>query len=262
MNKIILVLLFCPLLCAGQKVYTYGGKVLTHSGRPLTTASSTPAPFVPSDIDSLVLWLKADAGVTYDGSGYLSVWADQSGNGNNATQSTPGNQPLYAANQLNGHPVINLNTGRGMVLTTGITVNEFTAFFVAKTPLFIMGNNSGTLPNSAACILHNYITNHNNFIVNDVNNSSCYYTTTTQSGYITYTVDNKSANASWYYNSLLNGTHCYNFGTTLNCIGYRGYEGISVGQGEFAEIIIYNNPLSTIQRQQVEQYLQTKYAHY
>ena len=33
----------------------------------------------------MALWLKADAGVTKDGNNKVSVWTDQSGNGNDAT---------------------------------------------------------------------------------------------------------------------------------------------------------------------------------
>ncbi len=55
------------------------------------------APFSPTDIAGCVLWLKADAGITMDGANRVSVWADQSGNSNDATQATGARQPLYVA---------------------------------------------------------------------------------------------------------------------------------------------------------------------
>ena len=42
--------------------------------------------FDPSQLSGLKLWLKADTGVTVDGSGNVSSWADQSGNNNTAYQ--------------------------------------------------------------------------------------------------------------------------------------------------------------------------------
>lgn len=62
--------------------------------------------------NGLALWLKADAGVTADGAGAVSSWADQSQHGNNATQDNAGAvppanwQPVLVPNAVNGKPVI------------------------------------------------------------------------------------------------------------------------------------------------------------
>src|SRR5581483_5512798 len=54
--------------------------------------SSSMANKIPTS--GLQLWLKADAGITSNGnSGKVSYWADQSGNGNDATQSDSALQP-------------------------------------------------------------------------------------------------------------------------------------------------------------------------
>lgn len=52
------------------------------------------------------LWLKADAGVTKDGSNVVSTWADQSGLGNDVSQTTASNCPLWVDSTLNSKPVI------------------------------------------------------------------------------------------------------------------------------------------------------------
>lgn len=57
-------------------------------------SSKAAASVDPASIPDLFLWLKADAGVTYDGSNLVSAWADQSGNGNNATAAV-GYEPTY-----------------------------------------------------------------------------------------------------------------------------------------------------------------------
>lgn len=52
------------------------------------------APFSPAALGaSLIAWYRSDKGITI-GTG-VSSWADLSGNGHNATQGTPANQPTY-----------------------------------------------------------------------------------------------------------------------------------------------------------------------
>ena len=63
--------------------------------------------FDPSQLSGLKLWLKADTGVTVDGSGNVSSWADQSGNNNTAYQSDPTKYPVFsAAYSVNGVPAV------------------------------------------------------------------------------------------------------------------------------------------------------------
>lgn len=62
--------------------------------RPIRFGEAT-SKFQPSQLPGLVLWLRADLGITIATG--VSVWADQSGNGNNATQGTPAAQPTYFA---------------------------------------------------------------------------------------------------------------------------------------------------------------------
>ena len=60
---------------------------------------------VPIPTDGLQLWLKADAGVTLNGSN-VSKWADQSGNNNDAIERDGDRQPLLVRDGLNGKPTI------------------------------------------------------------------------------------------------------------------------------------------------------------
>jgi hypothetical protein len=59
----------------------------------------------------LALWLKADVGVSTDGSG-VTTWADQSGNGRDWTRSgTTGTAPSLVTNVQNGLPVVRQTAG-------------------------------------------------------------------------------------------------------------------------------------------------------
>ncbi|PTY00482.1 hypothetical protein DB346_15795 [Verrucomicrobia bacterium LW23] len=64
-------------------------------------------PAVP--VKDLSVWLKADAGVTMDGTNKVSKWADQGFLKNDAVQTTAANQPLLVSNALNGKSVIRFN---------------------------------------------------------------------------------------------------------------------------------------------------------
>lgn len=56
----------------------------------------------PTDISGAILWLRADLGITLNGSN-ISAWADQSGAANDATQAVAGKQPLWVAGGFSGN---------------------------------------------------------------------------------------------------------------------------------------------------------------
>jgi hypothetical protein len=81
------------------------------------------------------LWLKADTGVT-DSSGAVSAWDDQSGNGNNFTQSNGAMQPTLAT--YNSFPAIQFNgtTKTGLAKTNASNLDlseDSSVFFVLQT---------------------------------------------------------------------------------------------------------------------------------
>lgn len=58
---------------------------------------------LPNQLSGCLLWLRADLGITLDPSGNVGRWADQSGRGNDAVQSSVSNQPRY---NVLAHPPI------------------------------------------------------------------------------------------------------------------------------------------------------------
>jgi hypothetical protein len=65
--------------------------------------------FSVKNVPGLVLWLDGSKGVTSDGSGNVSKWADQSGNANDAVQATTNRQPSLVTPGINGKAVIRFN---------------------------------------------------------------------------------------------------------------------------------------------------------
>lgn len=66
-------------------------------------SESKSYPYIPQPGPDLRLWLRADKGVTLDAENKVIAWADQSGNGNSASQPTPDFRPLLKeAKDLSG----------------------------------------------------------------------------------------------------------------------------------------------------------------
>ena len=73
-------------------------------------------------MSGLSLWLKADKGLAMDG----SSWADQSGQGHNAT-AIAGEAPAYAANAIKGLPAAHFSGAQAMTISGSLlTSQQFT----------------------------------------------------------------------------------------------------------------------------------------
>jgi hypothetical protein len=97
------------------------------------------ASLVAQPTDGLVLWLKADEGITASTEGKLSNWADVSGVGNNASQGTAAAQPLLLQNQLNGKPVIRFDgIDDFLQLPPGTAANQTLSNFTQGMTLFVV----------------------------------------------------------------------------------------------------------------------------
>ena len=86
--------------------------------------TNVPSAFSIKDVAGLRVWLQNGAGITQNGDN-VSAWADNSGNGNNATQSTETNQPLASGGgiDLDG-------TDNFMTLSSVENLTTFTIFAV------------------------------------------------------------------------------------------------------------------------------------
>jgi hypothetical protein len=84
----------------------------------------------PIPTTGLQLWLRADAGVTLKGS-TVSRWADQSGNGNHATQLDHERRPLFVRAALNGNPALRFDGGDDRLGLTGTKrMSQISVFMV------------------------------------------------------------------------------------------------------------------------------------
>jgi hypothetical protein len=240
------------------------------------TATAKKA-FSPANLSGLSLWLKADAGVTLSGSN-VTAWADQSGNGNNAVGSDT--LPTLQSNAINGYPAIRLNnTGSNtsrFTVSNDFNLKNSSVFVVVKQlnlgnpfarMLAFLGTNDDFNSDDGLAFLFNntvpqlqLTSKANNAIIENLAAENVFAS-------VAYKIDG-SGNMSVFYNGGSEGT-----GQNVSMSSQNSGGAIYIGQGsqnipaaglygDIAEIIFYNSNLTTPQRQQVETYLNAKYAIY
>ncbi|HWA11396.1 MAG TPA: fibronectin type III domain-containing protein [Opitutaceae bacterium] len=215
-----------------------------------------------SSVSGLKLRLQADTGVVQS-SGIISTWQDQSGLGNDATQTSSGSRPTLVTNALNGYPVVHFVSSSGQYfnlpnLMSGATAGE--VFMVVRATSDNDGNNHGLLqlgtndasyyPLSDGQIRDNFGTTAAKTIGDPV---------IALNGYNIYNI----AAQSGEWTARINGAVQYTTATntvsfkTAPILGASGPYGFS---GDVAEVIIYNHVLSSSDRDAVGAFLCTKYS--
>jgi hypothetical protein len=231
--------------------------------------------FTPPDSGNLLVWLDAGAGVTASG-GSVSAWADQSGNGNNAAQATAGDQPTLVASSagFNGQPVLSFN-GSSDYLQAPLPVNTvggLTVFIVAQHDSVsanraILGGSAGNYGGSSQWFLmqstasSNFAEINRNGSVNTsvtsgtLDTAAHVYAMTYNGGAetLTQTIDGSSSSSPAIF-----GNVSY---TTLD-IGALVHFGSPFDYGDvnIAEILVYDEALSSTDAAIVENYLSSKYV--
>lgn len=241
------------------KKYYWKIKTIAQSGVYYSTVKTFNI-FTPRCIPGLELWLSADSGVVTDGLGNISNWIDRSGNGNNAIQSTTTNQPLLLKDiadttnkcsfiKMDGSDdYMNLNhslkvasfflafnwgtittnfPGYNSILTTQVYTSKGIVFMgLAGTPNFYDDGTSNTF--SPGEVEFNGNTTLNMSPISDFKLCSA--------------IKSSSTTLSNFY-----------IGRYLN-------DPTSFWNGNIGDMIIYNVPLTSIEKIKVESYVYDKYA--
>ena len=116
-------------------------------GLTLSSQGSECGGFSPDQIENLALWLRADSGVTKDGSDDVSQWDFKNGafrGQSNVAQATGANQPDFNASNSSyaNKPTIDFN-GSSDFLTSG----NFSSDLTQPTTYFAVGNMGGSAQN-------------------------------------------------------------------------------------------------------------------
>ena len=262
------------ILTQPKQQWSVAGSNVTFS----VTATTGAPPELPSvSSGSLRLWLEADAGVSADGAGLVSDWQDQSGNGNDATQSDDAMKPslVYPA-ALAGKPALQFNgtqdgvngsllQGTGDVGTpdqmTAFTV--YNAYGVSNTTdiAWLIGSPGAYGASRGLAFYYGEL---------DFTTWSYDYTPSYTGPLNTYRVCTDRLNSALTTLEVFDSTLTTSNGFSFSMYGTQTPDpGYSVGgisfrapdnfYGEVAEVIIYQGYLTDGDRLAVEEYLKQKY---
>jgi len=229
--------------------------------------------FEPSDITGLQLWLRSDAGVTTS-SGAVTDWADQSGNSNDASQSTSASRPALNTTGQNGYPYLTFDGSDDYMLISsvlGLTDYPFTIFAVFNQDDSTTSEESvcGLNDNSATNEYHTLAADASGDLLRSASNSGTEYSSTKAYDPEDFTVavaNFDSATSRTVYHQDGSGT------TDTNSVAFSGnLDEFLIGRlqqsgstqdftGDIYEILVYNSILSDNDRQKVLHYLNKKYG--
>lgn len=243
---------------------TAGGDPLCIIGASIEITVTIPTE-QPGDASGISLWLKADQGVSTSGTS-VSAWTDASANGNTGTQGTGANQPTLAANSLNGHNALSFDGGDFLDFGDILDFTPGTDAFSFFTVYNVNNGNTGSILARGGGTQGNRqyqygITGNIFFQVIGGTRNDGAGTATGQwnvSSSITSTTD---VNAWLSGATDLTGAGIGTSTETQNVIvGARtGGTGFLLN-GDVAEILFFDNALSTSARRDVETYLAIKYG--
>lgn len=230
------------------------------------------APFSPSDISGLQLWLDATTGlfdatsggsaVTTDGSA-VARWEDQSGNGRHATQSTLNNRPLLKTSVKNSKNVLRFDgSNDGMTITPYALGSSpsYSVFVVIyqnnnnSLDVWLEGGNLNPYLSCGAGSPSNGFRHYDGSNTFDV-------TKTTVNVWAISNYSQSTTVRQFYFNgdAVASGTSSTR-AATFEYIG-RSNNGF-YWDGDIAELLIYNSYLSSSNRESVRDYLNTKWSVY
>lgn len=240
--------------CASQG---FGGGTLSCTGSCAFDTSACLSCVVTACGD-LVMWLRADAGVTTNASG-VTMWADQSGAANDATQASAINEPALLNGALNGLPAINFLGDDWLIFDSALSLQDLTIFVVARNN----GAGVGMILGPAAVNNQIRYENPTQILSVGVGNGLSSITSTIGDNQVHHSLSIRYDGATWevWRDGLLASStpEGVTGPLTLGRLGswFSGQFGLI---GEIAEVMVYDVALSPAEREAVEDYLRTKYA--
>lgn len=226
-------------------------------------SSPGPPPFVPTQLADLLMWQRADLGITIETG--VSSWLDQSGNGNNLSQANTLYQPGFNASDAtyNNHPVL-LFTQTG---ETQLSINPISPSTAANVTVFFVGETDHSVYQFffefvGANVIAFYYNGDNNFYALAAAGEFPATTSAGSTPSVFGTLFN-GASSAIYLNAktpLATGNPGTAIGQTQGWLSGAGLAPNGSGfNGKMAEFIFYNRALATSEINQVLAYIGTRY---
>lgn len=195
------------------------------------------------------------------------MWADKSGNGNDLKQPTFNRQTRIIDSVINGLPVMALKTGgaQGRMKTdSNVPIsNGVTIFTVASQAV------SGLSPDGQGVFLEFASDSElkrngsSSEVLSTLNADSVGNFAITDGVFYTFTIEADSADSSLFVNgNLEGGGSAFSAPSEQPFYIFQNHLNSNTGNKQFAQIIVYERILSTLEKSQIESYLQETYNHY
>ncbi|MFA6175236.1 MAG: RHS repeat-associated core domain-containing protein [Phycisphaerae bacterium] len=222
---------------------------------------------LPYAIDSLNLWLRADMDVSQN-AGKVSLWLDESDNGNDAKQVLTSSQPDWVDNQLNGKPVLRFdgsNDFMSVADTFGLKPLKLSVYVVGRyqnssgTPFFLVKSNNyltdgyGLYSSAGQTAL---FVNNSSLQSNVIATSLALNTWAVISGCYDLQQLSIGINGRPSVDKYLS-TQIFHNPASLD-VG--GRQGTGLLNGDIAEILIFNRSLTAFEQMQLHAYFYQKYG--
>lgn len=230
-------------------------------GHQRARRTAAPAAFAPTDIAGCVLWLRADGITGLSDGDPVTTWADESGEGNDATQATTAKKPSYETGVLNGKPVVRFDGVDDEL--SGISVAKsgaYSLFVVAKKVGAITG---GLLDFNRSDNFGSYFESAGKFALNHRNTEAIYTPNVPETWWL---LSGKWDGAE--IQARVNGSNgsAVTMASVLTDDPMTGrlgrlHDGYYLN-GDIAEVLLYNSALNGANVSSVEGYLEDKYALY
>ncbi len=217
----------------------------------------------PDDINGLSLWLHGN--LALDDSDEVATWTDNSPDGNNATQGTAANRPIYKLGEVNGLDIVRfsgLNDADRLDGTLDAALaQEGTFFIVARETSLETSGYLFSFDNDDAPFDLGFGFGGNSIEQWD-GSSAIEIGTISDSVFNIYALRKSAtgpATATWK-NGTAGGTRVSSKNSTSANFFIGNDSGGNPYDGDIAEIIVYDTALSTANLNNVGNYLETKYG--
>jgi hypothetical protein len=215
---------------------------------------------------NLIVWLKADAIPGLNNNASIGSWLDSSGQSNNATQGTTNNQPLYVTNTLNGYPIVRFNgtnsfnflnnflTGTTglealvvLKVATNLTSTIHTLWYFGEGGDLEYPDASGQLEDATA----------------SGSEQTLGVPAQPLTAYHIYEVAGATGSWTAWINGQMQGIlpgNIYGPFTFTLGLGCNSYNNSHYFNGDVAEVLVFNRPLTVAERSTANVYLNGKYG--
>lgn len=251
----------------------------------VSSASAYSNTFSPRQFASLLAWVRADLGVT-TGAGLVTIWADQSGNGFNATTGTG---PTFTNSGLNSKASIVFDAASSQYLTFGTalgrTANYTFGCVFSATDATVGQSQYGSVQSNQSAparwvghLLSNNVSqrvtwsfgNDTTSSAGNNTNGTIASATTTQTIQTHTDGDGSPAgtgvkfyvNGTFQGSTSLGGTQTHCTGVAKECtLGRDGAAATAFMTGQMGEFFVYSVPLSASQIKMLSQYTRVMWGH-